>query len=344
MRTVLTYRSTAPAFAGNLGLPVMDPETAGVVLVHLVAAGLRLAQATSTAMIGGVPEDLAMEMVANNLFCRNERADVLLARTRMLWTTYGNQIDLGKLHLRDRPLALLREATGLDLDDIAALTVAYHGYIRAHQPGQPAGVDAFAGIPIERPIIEAYLGLFASTPDELAAKLDACPGSWQMLPIQERPLLRVGDVILVLNEQYLIERATQGLYWFVHDHERDLDSKRGRPRWNNAHAAMVELRVEDQLRLQAPPLIGVAGKTFFTEEDLQPPALVSIVAPPIFAVFRVVPDEAGLDAAVAALDGVPLAPPEPADDPPHAATINVTASPADASHLLRIDCFPLPED
>ena len=43
MRTVLTYRSTAPAFAGNLGLPVMDPETAGVVLVHLVAAGLRLA-------------------------------------------------------------------------------------------------------------------------------------------------------------------------------------------------------------------------------------------------------------------------------------------------------------
>jgi len=73
---------------------------------------------------------------------------------------------------------------------------------------------------------------------------------------------------------------------------------------------------------------------------VKPPALVSTVAPPIFAVFRVVPDEAGLDAAVAALDGVPLAPPEPADDPPHAATINVTAaSPDDASHLLRIDCF-----
>jgi hypothetical protein len=43
---------------------------------------------------------------------------------------------------------------------------------------------------------------------------------------------------------------------------------------------------------------------------------------------------------VAALDGVPLALPEPADEPPHAATINVTAaSPADASHLLRIE-FP----
>jgi len=73
---------------------------------------------------------------------------------------------------------------------------------------------------------------------------------------------------------------------------------------------------------------------------VKPPALVSTVTPPIFAVFRAVPDEAGLDAAVAALDGVLLAPPELADEPPHAATINVTAaSPADASHLLRIE-FP----
>jgi hypothetical protein len=69
--------------------------------------------------------------------------------------------------------------------------------------------------------------------------------------------------------------------------------------------------------------------------------LVSTVTPPIFAVVRAAPDEAGLDTAVAALDGgVPLALPEPADEPPHAATINVTASPADASHLLRIEFFP----
>jgi len=31
----------------------------------------------------------------------------------------------------------------------------------------------------------------------------------------------------------------------------------------------LELRVEDQLRRPAPPLIGLAGKTFFTEENLQ---------------------------------------------------------------------------
>lgn len=37
------------------------------------------------------------------------------------------------------------------------------------------------------------------------------------------------------------------------------------------------------------------------QSRVKPPALVSTVTPPIFAVFRAVPDEAGLDAAVAAL-------------------------------------------
>jgi hypothetical protein len=72
----------------------------------------------------------------------------------------------------------------------------------------------------------------------------------------------------VLDEQYLIERATQGLYWFVHEHERDRDGERGWKRWNGAYARMVEQRAEDQLRRLAPPLVG-GGTTFFTEEDLQ---------------------------------------------------------------------------
>lgn len=38
--------------------------------------------------------------------------------------------------------------------------------------------------------------------------------------------------------------------------------------WNDAYAAMVEMRVEDQLRRMTSPLVG-GGQTFFTEEDLQ---------------------------------------------------------------------------
>lgn len=128
-RTVLTYQPEPDAreSAQYEAVAPIDPETAWILLVHLAAADLQPARSTSTATISGIPEHTAMEMVANNLLHETEDAGVLLTRTRMLWSTYGNQIDLRKLKLRARPLALLNEATGLDLDDISALTVAYHG-------------------------------------------------------------------------------------------------------------------------------------------------------------------------------------------------------------------------
>jgi hypothetical protein len=272
MRAVLTYQrpvGAPPPEKLRVLVPGMDPELCGMLLVHLTATQLHSQRTPGEPMFGGLPESLAMEMLANGLFHGGEQPDVLLARTRMLWETYGGQIDLQRLKVRDRPLALLKDATGLDFDEIAALTFAYHGYIRAHRPGLSPGVNAFAGIAVSRETVETYLASFASTMDELAVKLDASPGSWQMLPIQERPLLRVGDALLVLDEQYLIERATQGLYWFVHERERELDGERGWARWNNAYAGMVERRVEDQLRRMAPTLLLGGGRAFFTEENLQ---------------------------------------------------------------------------
>ena len=125
-------------------MPGLDPELAGMLLVHLVAAQLHAPYTAGDPKFGGLPKGLAIEMVANGLFHGHERPDVLLARTRMLVNTYGAQIDLGRLKLRALPLDLLREATGLDFEDMAALTLAY-GYIRAPQPGPP-WVNAFAGI------------------------------------------------------------------------------------------------------------------------------------------------------------------------------------------------------
>jgi len=118
MRAVLTHRPTDGSAPGNLAaaVPGLDPELAGMLLVHLVAAQLHAAYTAGNPRFGGLRQGLAMEMVANGLFHGHERPDVLLARTRMLWDTYGARIDLGKLKLRARPLDLLREATGLDLE------------------------------------------------------------------------------------------------------------------------------------------------------------------------------------------------------------------------------------
>ncbi len=88
-----------------------------------------------------------------------------------------------------------------------------------------------------------------------------------MLPIQERPLLRRGNNVVVLDEQYLIERITRGLYWLVHDHEKLVHGDQARNQWTKAYGEMVESRAEDQLRRMAPPLLG-GQSSFFTEEDL----------------------------------------------------------------------------
>lgn len=124
------------------------------------------------------------------------------------------------------------------------------------------------GIAISRPTIEAFQGLFSSTPASLAAALRDCLKPWQMLPVQDRPLLRLGGDVVVLDERYLVERVTRGLYWLVHDYEKVTYGDKARNRWTQAYSEMVETRVEDRLRRMAPQLIG-GQHAFFTEEDLQ---------------------------------------------------------------------------
>jgi hypothetical protein len=51
---------------------------------HLTATQQQSQRTASEPMFGGLPESLAMEMVANGLFHSGEQPDVVLARTRML--------------------------------------------------------------------------------------------------------------------------------------------------------------------------------------------------------------------------------------------------------------------
>jgi hypothetical protein len=162
----------------------------------------------------------------------------------------------------------LEEATGLDFDDLTALGFGFYAAALAYRPDTPVAVNAFANIAIGRPTIERFLGLFSSTADELGEALRDCQLPWQMLPLAERPLLRVGDNVIVLDERYLLDRVTRGLYWPVHDQEKQL-GEQARVLWTQAYGEMIESRAEDQLRQLAPPLVASAASTFFTEEDLR---------------------------------------------------------------------------
>ncbi len=243
----------------------VGPETAAILLVHLAADALAQEIRATEPRLGLTSESLGMEIVANGLFNEQTDAGDLLARYRLLWTDYGNR--LTRAPARAAPLTLLREATGLDLVDITTLGFAYYAQVLARQPGEPVAFSGYTNIPIEPETIKRFLDLFSSSADDLAAALADCTQPWQMLPIQNRPLLQSGDYLIVLDERYLIERITRGLYWLVHYHEKITHGELARQQWTQAYAEMTEIRAEDQLRAMPPRLVG-GGSTYFAEDEL----------------------------------------------------------------------------
>ena len=255
-----------PALAADLeGIGL---ESAAVLLAHLAADSLSQERRDGEPQFCGMAESLAMEMIANNLFSDRDDNGDLLGRYRLLWMHHGSR--LARYIPRRPPAEMLLEATGIRFDEMTALGFAYWAHIRTREPGDEVRLNAMImpGITISTATIEAFLDLFSCTPSSLAAALEACPRPWQMLPIQERPLLRLGDDVVVLDERYLAERFTRGLYWLVHDYEKVAHGNKARIQWTQAYSEMVEHRVEDQVCQMAPQLVG-AQRAFFTEEDLQ---------------------------------------------------------------------------
>jgi hypothetical protein len=214
MRQVLvppaTVSEAAPDPALEASLDGIDPETAAVLLVHLAGDALHQERQPGEARFCSTAESLAMEMNANNLFNDRDDNGDLLARYRMLWLDYGTR--LKRYTSRLLPADMLREAAGIGFDEMTALASAYWGYLQMRGPGDPVGVNVAMAAPamtIPPADVETFLGLFSSTPVALAAELRQCPQPWQMRPLHARPLLRLGDVVVVLDDRYLIERVTR---------------------------------------------------------------------------------------------------------------------------------------
>ena len=88
-----------------------------------------------------------------------------------------------------------------------------------------------------------------------------------MLPLQTRPLLRIGDEVVVLDEPFLLEAVTAGLYWRVSEYVREINPKAWEP-WSLAYGEMVEAFAEELIRAIAPILVD-GSSAFFTEENIK---------------------------------------------------------------------------
>ncbi|QXQ94866.1 hypothetical protein [Streptomyces sp. WY228] len=268
MRLVLTSPvprdepdSRVVSFLGDV-----DLETASILLVHLVADTLERERPEHEAKFGGMGESLAKEVVCNQIF--NEPKDVgsAISRTWSLWTHHGaNQ---KRENLPAAPVDLLAAATGLDLVEILAPAFAYWLKTTETRLVGPVRVPAFPLLTLPNEKIEKFLALYSATLDDLAAALAVCDQPWQMLPLQTTPLLRVGDTVVVLDEPFLWEAVTSGLYWPVQEHLRATGGDKAWQAWSRAYAEMIELLAEDLIKEVAPLLLD-GSSSFFTEDDIK---------------------------------------------------------------------------
>lgn len=257
MREVLTR---PPVDEPEDGMP---PLLAATLLVHTVAMGLNAEPRAGDQTIGGHPAHLAMEIVRNELFHAGEDTFALIDRHVRLWRDFGARVTTPAP--RAAPVELLSEAAGTDLIALLAAGFGLWAYISAWEPWQP--------YPLPKPIapglvddMAAVLRLLARTPEEFRAVLEAPRSSWDLLAFQETPLLDLADALVVLDEDYLLDHVTTGLYWVVHDHERDR-SDDDRHRWTQVYGAMIELQMEESIDALALPLLG-SGATAYSEEDV----------------------------------------------------------------------------
>ncbi len=259
LRLILAGGTTTPSSTG-------DPFVVVTLLAHHAArepANANAAVAGPT--LGGLPAALAMELVQNSLFHTGDSFGGLLARTWLLWTSYEGRL------VRYPPRAplrtMLREATGMDLDEM--LTMAFAAFSQANEAGlnSPRMLD-LSSLRLSQPAVDAFLARFSITQTELTALMAKESGPWAFMPLEDTPLLRVGRTsVAVLDERLLQRRFTSALYWLVHDHERDVHGDQARRAWTQTYSELVEIHAEDSLCRMAPTVLG-GGSAFFTEEQL----------------------------------------------------------------------------
>ena len=149
----------------------------------------------------------------NQIF--NEPHDVggMVGRTWALWNRHADGLQRTKLDTT--PIDLLKDTTELELAQLLALGFACWAMTTHDRVNGPVRINPFTLVKLPRETVERFLALFATTLEELASELAACELPWQMLPLQTHPLLRIGDEVVVLDEPFLLEAVTTGLYWRV---------------------------------------------------------------------------------------------------------------------------------
>ena len=184
-----------------------------------------------------------------------------------LWRTYG--AEAGSFFGGKGAAQLLEEATGLEPEDFLAIGFALTSHAMQWMPSKPILVRLDDGLAIPKEKIETFVHAVCTTLQEIVERISSedALSTWDFLPFQTTPVLALPDGYLVLDETFLWDRITSGLFWMVFDHLKGIAPNDAELRWTQAWASIVEVAVGDSLRSCAVPTLD-GSPAFFTEDDL----------------------------------------------------------------------------
>ena len=250
----------------------LDLILCAVLLVHVVGEQMKAprtsSDSTTVAKDFGIAPDLILELICSGALVRTENVGNLIGRTRLLYVEYAPRVS--RFTLKLPILEFIREAIGMPFDDYLSIGFALWAFTESKKDLQAPLISIDSGVfqKISSGSINRFLDLYSQSIDEFSGKCRNSIGSWQMHPIQDRPLLREGQQVLVLDQQYLLDCFTRGLYWRIHDHARDVYGDDERKKWTQFYAEMHEAMVGSYFRSFALEYVG-ERTTFFGEEKLK---------------------------------------------------------------------------
>jgi hypothetical protein len=209
-----------------------------------------------------------MEIVRSGLMYQTDDIYSVIDRHLRLWRDQGSRETIrpaGKL-----PEELIEEATGLALGDWLALGFGLFSYTYIWEPGRSLLMSADFNSRLSEEVKKRFIKRVSCTPSEFASQDGEDLVPWDFLLFEKRPVVRLGNHLLVLDESFLLNRITSGLYWDVHDYLKESLSEQQRQLWTQAYGGMVEAQAQAQLQAMAPPILGsgAGGTSYYGESDI----------------------------------------------------------------------------
>ena len=210
------------------------------------------------------PTTLQMEIFQNQIFYRFDGILELLSRTYLLWTRYSGRV--ARTPIAYKVNEILFTATGLDIAD---WVICGYYLILLNQESRTTRVwftqDILPFASDGR--FGHFLSLLSKELGRFRQLLNRAHYRWSYETFEDYPLVRNDNVYAIIDSIYLIERVTNGLYWYVHDYIRDTGDSGDLTRWTQAYAEMIEYYAIDLVLEMAPHGLGGA-KVIYSEEEL----------------------------------------------------------------------------